>query len=296
MPLTITPFVAVVVLGAAVLHAVWNAAAKAIPDRLLASALIGVGFSVVGITGLLLAPTPDAASWPYVVVGGLLQTAYLLTLTSAYAHGEFSRVYPIARGTAPLLVLLFSLVVLGEQLSAGQIAGIIAVVGALTILAFTQSGNGRARTSPRGFFFAIVTGVIIAAYSLVDGTGVRLADSVLGYASWSFSVHGPTLIIVSTLLAGRARTAGWFTPDKVGASPWPRIALGIAGGVLALTVYGIVLWAQSQASLSLVSALRETSVIFGAVIGLIVFKERMTGGKAAAVIAIVAGIALMQLA
>ena len=339
------PVVAGAVLGSALLHAAWNALAKAIPHRLLASALMGTAYLVGGGLWCVLAPVPDRASWPFLATSAILQTGYLLLLTAAYSHGEFRRVYPVARGTAPLLVTVVALTVLHERLHAGQLAGVALVVAALAGLVIVPrgriavaAGGGRARS---GLGLAAATGVVIAAYSLVDGLGVRQSGSAAGYAAWLMFVQGPLLVGTCMAVAGPRRMAGWLRGDAVvtvppvrppsaaasdvrspraggvvdqapgttvaaapasragrrmgGGRPGVMIAAGLVGGVLSLAAYAIVLWAQSRASLSLVSALRETSVLFAGLIGAVLFAEGFSVRQTVAAIGVVAGIALIQL-
>lgn len=271
-----------VVLVSAVLHASWNALAKAIPDRLVASALIGLGYLVGGVVGLVAFGLPAARSLPYAVGSALLQTGYLLLLTGAYRHGEFARVYPLARGMSPLLVTVVTVTVLGAQLSPGELVGIALIVGALGALVFV---GGRPRRGD-GLGLAAATGVVIASYTLVDGVGVRASGAALGYASLLFALQGPVLPVVCRLLAGPG-----FTTRLVRHAP-----VGLLGGLLSLLSYGAVVWAQSLGSLALVSALRETSVLFAGAIGAMFFAERFSRLRMAVTAVAVGGIVLLQLA
>lgn len=272
----VSPLVAAAVLGAAVLHAIWNALAKLIPDRLVASALIGTGFTLVGIGWVWIAPPPAPASWPYLATSAVLQTLYVLLLTAAYAHGDFSRTYPIARGIAPVVVTAVAVGLLGEHLTPAQLAGVALVV--IALIALGAAG--------RSLGLALATGVVIGGYSLVDGVGVRLADSVTGYTSWQLLLHGPLLVLTAVALArGTARLRGLGR----------RItATGLIGGLLSVAAYAIVLWAQSRAPLSLVAALRETSVLLAAAIGAVVFRERFGPRRILATVAVTIGIVLTQ--
>lgn len=294
--------VAAAVLGSAVIHASWNAVAKAIPDRLVASTLLGAGFALLGGLWVTVAPAPLAASWPYLGGSALLQTGYLLLLTAAYANGEFRQIYPLARGTAPLLVSLFAIGVLGERLTSWQLVGIALVVAALGVLVAIPRGPGGrgpcgrgplsagSASHRRGVLLAIATGVVIAGYTVVDGIGVRQSGTAAGYAAWQMVVHGPILIATCVALAGPRRLTRAL---RVGGAR--LVALGVAGGAASMIAYAIVLWAQDRASLALVSALRETSVLFAGVIGTLVFKERFSGRQMLAAGAVVVGIVLMQL-
>ncbi|GAA1827099.1 EamA family transporter [Luedemannella flava] len=271
------------VLGAAVLHAAWNALAKAIPDRRIASALIGAASVPVALVGIGLLPGPAAAAWPYLVVSGVLQTAYLLLIISAYRHGDFGTIYPLARGTSPLLVTVVSVTLLGDRLTFLELTGVAVVSVALCGLVFAR---GRpAAGSWRGPAMAVATGVMIAAYTVVDGVGVRLSGAPLAYAAWLFLLHGTLVFAVCAVLYGRGFAAGLVRSWRP----------GVLGGLLSLAAYGIVLWAQSRSPLALVSAMRETSVLFAVGIGAVVFAEKVTARAVAATVLAVAGIALMKL-
>jgi drug/metabolite transporter (DMT)-like permease len=271
------------VLGAAVLHAAWNAITKAVPDQLVAAGLLSVAAAVPGAVGAAILPPPDPAAWPYIAVSSVLQTGYLLLLVHAYRYGEFSQVYPLARGLPPLLVTAFSLAVLGEQLTGGQLAGVIVVSLALIALVFV----GRVPTATStGLWLAAGAGVLIASYTVVDGVGVRESGQLLSYTAWLFLVDGVLGLGASWVMYGRG-----YPRAAVRSAP-----LGLSGGALASIAYGIVLWAQSQAPLALVSAVRETSLLFAGAIGTLVFGERFSRTRLLATVAAVGGIVVMRLA
>lgn len=272
------------VLAAAILHASWNAIAKAIPDQRVTAGLLSVAGLVLGAVGVVILPAPDPDSWPFIGFSSVLQAGYLLLLVRAYRYGEFGQVYPLARGLPPLLVTAFSLAVLGERLTAAQLAGVVVISLALTGLVF--AGRVRAAGTGAGIGLAAATGLLIASYTIVDGVGVRRSGDALSYAAWLFLLEGLLVIGVSWATYGRGYVRA------AARSAW----LGLSGGVLAGAAYGTVLWAQTQAPLALVSALRETSLLFAAVIGTVVFGERFSPIRLAATIAAVAGIALMRVA
>ncbi|MEO7126199.1 MAG: DMT family transporter [Nakamurella sp.] len=294
-------YIAGAVLGSAVLHASWNAAAKAVPGRLLASLLIGVGSLLIGGVWSLVAPMPAGPAWPYLLGSAALQTGYILLLTAAYAHGEFRQMYPLARGIAPVLVTAFSLVVLGERLAMWHLAGIALVVGALGVLVSVGTrgsgarGSGTGVAGTRGYLLAIAAGVVIASYTVVDGLGVRLSETSAGYAAWQMLIHGPMVVVVCVLLAGRKQLGAWFSrgSQRVG---WRIALIGVGGGILSGLTYAIVLWAQARASLSLVSALRETSVLFAGILGALFFAEKLSARQMLAAAGVVCGIILIQVA
>lgn len=250
-----------VVLGTAVLHASWNALAKSVGDRWVASALIGLVNGVGGLACLLVFGPPEAAAWPYLVLSAALQAVYLVVLTSAYQHGDLSRLYPIMRGTAPVLVTVISVTVLGDQLSVGTWIGLGVLVGGIALLAF---GRG-IPTLDAGLGLALLNGVIIASYTLSDGVGVRVSGNPLGYIGWMFALQGPVLVGLCWWRGG----PGFLRRVRTHA------VRGLLGGILSLLTYGTVVWAQSRVSLAVVSGLRETSVVWAALIGRLFLGERL---------------------
>ncbi len=278
--------VTLAVLFAAVLHSAWNAIAKGIPDRLAASTMIALAYLVSGGLGAVVCGIPLQDSWPYVVGSAVIQTCYLILLTTSYKHGDFSQVYPLARGLAVLLVTAIATTFLAETLSLWQLAGVAVVAGSLLSLALTGHGK-KATTNRKGTAFAVLTGAAIAAYTLVDGVGVRLSGDPLAYISWLFLFQG---LLIPLVCWGMAADRRRF-PQRV-ARYWKQ---GFLGGVLSMLAYGIVVWAQSLAPLALVSALRETSVLLAGLIGVVFFKERFSRLRLTLTIVAVAGIAAIQM-
>jgi uncharacterized membrane protein len=275
------------VLFAAVLHAGWNAIAKWIPDRLVASALIGVAFAAGGAVGALVLPMPSVAAWPFVIASSVLQVGYMLLLTSAYSHGEFGRVYPLARGLSPVLVTMVAVTVLGEQLSVAELFGVALLCSALGALVLIKGLPRRGD----GLGLAVLTGVTIAAYTVVDGIGVTRTDNPLSYAAWLFLLQGIALVLACRMLSGPAVSAAGLI-----ARMREHLRLGLLGGLLSLIAYAIVLWAQSFGNLALVSALRKTSVLFAGIIAVVLFKERQTRVQVLALVLAVAGVVLVKAA
>jgi drug/metabolite transporter (DMT)-like permease len=275
LPLT----AAVAVLGAAVAHATWNAIAHGFKDRLAAFALIGLGGLVPAVPMLLLAAPPAPASRGYLGVSVLLHIAYQLLLMRCYRLGEFSQVYPLARGISPVLVTGAAWLLVGEHLSGPQLAGVLLIPAGLACLVFIGRRPGRPALAA-----AAGTGLAIASYTTVDGIGVRLSGSAAGYIGWLMTLEGlaipaAAIVIRRGALAGQVRGV------------WP---VGLAGGVLSTAAYGLVLWAQTHAALALVAALRETSIVIGAVIGSLIFREPFGRPRIAATILVVAGILLLN--
>ncbi len=271
------------VLLAAVLHAVWNALAHAIDDQLVGFALIGVAVTV-GAAGIVLAsPAPAKACWLFLGVSAVLHVAYNLLLMRCYRLGEFGQVYPLARGTSPLLVALGAAIFVGEQLSLVRLMGVVIISVGLGTLVF--AGGVPTRAARPAIAAAVLTGAAIAAYTTVDGLGVRSAGTVAGYAGWLFLLQGPVLPLAA--LAAR-RGLLWRQVR-------PHLLAGLAGGGLSLAAYALVLWAQTRGALAPIAALRESSVIVGAVIGAVLFGERFGRWRVAATILVAGGVVLITL-
>ncbi|MEW1910827.1 EamA family transporter [Kitasatospora sp. NPDC085895] len=276
--------VPVVVLVAAALHAVWNALAHALPDKVVGFALINAAFLGGGVLLACLAPLPDARAWPYLAASAVLQVLYQLLLLQAYRLGDFGQMYPLARGTAPWLVAALSVLVLGRPLGTGQWAGILVISAGLAGLALADGVPGRAQLP--AVAAALGTGAMIAGYTVVDGTGVRTSTTVLGYIAWLFVLQGAGMLLTAVLLRG----------PSLFCEPGPGWVQGVTGGVLSLAAYGLVVWAQAHGDLATIAALRETSIVIAAVIGALVFRERLGVARMAAGAVVVAGIAVLQLA
>jgi drug/metabolite transporter (DMT)-like permease len=277
LPLTVT----LAVLAAAVTHATWNAIAHGIKDQTLAFALIGVGGIIVAIPLIIVIRSPDSDCWPYLLGSVAIHIFYNLLLMRCYRYGEFGQVYPLARGTSPLVVTILAAVFLHEHLALPQIAGVLIVSGGLAALVFAGRRPGRP-----AFLAAVGTGLTIAAYTTVDGVGVRLSHSPVGYIGWLMLLES---LCVPMFALVRRRDVLLKQP--------PRILLsGLAAGALSVLAYGLVLWAQTRGALAPIAALRETSVIFGAIIGTLVFKEPFGRARVAATFLVVAGIVLLNVA
>lgn len=278
-----TPLVVAAVLGAAILHASWNAIAHSIRDQLLAFTLISTGGAACGLALLIVAPLPAGAAVPYLVASSLIHLGYMASLMAAFRLGDFGQTYPIARGSAPLLVTVLAAVFVGEQLDGWQIAGVtVASAGLIGVAVWGFWGTARKPHWP-AIVAALGTGATIATYTVVDGVGVRASGSAAGYTGALLAMQGLAIPIYAYLTRGRdlivqLRPVAWR---------------GVLGGVLSVTAYGLVLWAQTQAALAPIAALRESSIIVGAAIGAVVFKERFGAPRVAAAGLMVVGIVLM---
>jgi drug/metabolite transporter (DMT)-like permease len=270
------------VLAAALLHAGWNVLVKVGLDRFSSVLAIALMAGAVGIILIPFFPLPARAAWPWVLAGSLLHTGYKLFLIRAYRHGELGRVYPLARGTAPLIVALAGLIALGERPEAAGLAAMLAIAAGILLIAGGERGAARMET--KALAYALGTACFTAAYTLADGVGARLAGGAASFILWLFLFDG--LFMLAFALATRGTSAI--------RSLIPAWRAGIAAGAMSLASYWIVVWAFTQAPLALVAALRETSVLFAMLLARLVLKEPIGARGWAAAALIVAGIALMR--
>jgi len=274
----VPPLVIVLLLGSALIHATWNALLRGGADRLKSITLMCLVSAAASLPLMALSPAPAMASWPYAALSAALQIGYCLFLVSAYEKGELGQVYPVARGSAPLLVALGAALFAGERLAPQAIAGLVLVSGGIVALSL-----GKDRPDLRATLAAVVTGGFIAGYMVTDGVGVRLSGHALSYVAWMSLAQGAPMPLV--YLAVRRR----FPPLRPDAETWK--ALG--GGVLGFLGYGVVVWALSLAPMAKVSGLRETSILFAAILGVVFLKEPFTLRRAACAAVISAGAMLL---
>ncbi len=282
--MTLTLEAAGLVLMAALFHASWNALVKTSGDRLAVLAMLnGVG-AVFAMLVLPFVEVPARESWVYLGASIVLHSGYYFFLIGAYRVGDLSHVYPLARGLSPLLVAGAAVAFAGETLSFAAFMGVLLACAGIVSLSF--DGGPPWRGDRRPLLFALGTAVFIASYTIVDGIGVRAAGSVAGYIAWLFALDAIPIVVVAWML--RSRELRWTLRSE-----WKK---GAVGGVLALAAYGLVIWAMSLAAMAAVSALRETSVIFAALIGTILLKERFGTLRISAAVLVAAGVVLMNLA
>ncbi|AKA04332.1 DMT family transporter [Streptomyces noursei] len=278
-----TPLVVAAVLLAAVTHASWNAIAHGIRDQLLAFTLVGGGGTLCGALLACFTPLPAAAAWPYLLGSAVLHILYQGLLMQSFRMGDFGQMYPIARGTAPLVVTVLAALFVHEIPSGWALAGVaLASAGLVGLAVWGIRGSG-ARPHWPAIAAAVATGLSIASYTTVDGLGVRASETSLGYIGWLMLLEG-LAIPVYALITRRGRLVAELRPFAL---------RGLAGGVLSVFAYGLVLWAQTRAPLAPIAALRESSIIVGAAIGTVFFKERFGLPRLAAAGLMVAGIGLM---
>ncbi|MEU0300133.1 DMT family transporter [Streptomyces sp. NPDC006175] len=278
-----TPLVASAVLAAAITHASWNAIAHAIRDQLVSFTLISGGGALIGLVLACFAPLPAAGAWPYLLVSAGLHVAYMLLLMRSFTLGDFGQMYPIARGTAPLVVTVLAAVFVGERPDGWATAGVaVASAGLVGLALWGIRGSGKRPHWP-AILAALATGLAIAGYTTVDGVGVRASGTPIGYIAWLMILEG---IAIPAYAFWRRR--GELVPQLS-----PFAVRGLLGAALSVAAYGLVLWAQTKAALAPIAALRESSIIVGAAIGTLFFKERFGAPRIAAAGLMVVGIGLM---
>jgi len=278
-----SPLILTAVLFAALLHATWNAMIKISGDRLVIMAVTAFATSVLAIPFVLLLPAPAPSSWLFLSVSACIHTLYMLLLVRAYGHGDFVQIYPLARGSAPLLTALLGFLLLGEVLSVIEIAGMTLIVASIAGFAGERIGGMRQLTSS-ALFYSLLTGVCITSYSLVDGQGARLAENPHSYTAWMFLLHG----LLFPLIALARRKQLFFTNARL---VWKS---GIAVAVISAIAYWIVIWAFSQERIAPVAVLRETSVAFAALISAFLLKEKLSGIRILLILLIIVGIVMLS--
>ncbi len=249
------------ILLAAGLHAGWNALIKISGDRVAVMAFVTLTGSFLSLLALPFVDSPAAESWPLLFVSILLHTGYHFFLARAYDHGDLGQVYPVARGSAPLLVMLGALLFAGEAIDTMALIGVICLSIGVMTLTFERS-QGEA-IKPKAIYLALITGACIASYTLVDGLGVRQAGSILGFAVWLTIGDGILTFLIA--LIWKKREIWQVAKDN--------IPIGLAGGAMQVGAYWIIIWALALAPMAMVSALRETSVLFAALISTFILKE-----------------------
>jgi drug/metabolite transporter (DMT)-like permease len=277
-------FVFLAVLFAAACHAGWNALIKVGLDPLSTTTLISLGAGLVALALAPLVGVPAWAAWPWLIASVIVHLCYFASLIESYRTGDLGQVYPIARGSAPLMTAAATTVFIGEKLSLVGWTGIFSLVAGVLLLS-ARGGRGLAEVDRRAIGFALFTALTICAYSVVDGIGARLSANPNAYSVWLFIGIAVVMLPYAIYRDG---------PDVIPAMRrfWRR---GLAGGALQLLSYGIAIWAMTAAPIAIVATLRETSVLFGAVIAVVVLKEPLRAARIVAACLIVCGLILIRL-
>lgn len=276
------PAVLAVVLLAAVLHAGWNALLKMNGDRLAAMALISASSGLLCLPAIVALPAPAAPAWPYLALSVALHLGYQLFLVQAYRHGDLGQAYPIARGTAPLIVTVLAFAFAGETLAPQQLAAIAIMVAGIVSLAFT--GGGPLRLDSHPVLSALGTAVFIAGYTVSDGIGARQAGLAHSYVVWLFALNAAPMPLVA-LAVHRHEFRATLRRN------WRA---GVVGGAMSLAAYWLVIWALTLGLMGPVAALRETSVLFAALIGTLLLGERGGRGRILSAGLVTGGLLLLQ--
>ena len=277
-------FVFVAVLFAAACHAAWNATIKRGVDPLATTVAISIGAALVALACLPIVGLPALGAWPWVIASVAIHLVYFAALIESYRWGDLGQVYPIARGSAPLMTAAATAVFVGESLSPAGWGGIALVVVGVLLLSL-RGGRDLAKLDRKAVGFALCTAVTICAYSVVDGVGARRAGGANAYSAALFVGIGPVMALYALARCRREAVA-------TAMSFWRS---GLAGGALQLGSYGIVIWAMTVAPIAIVATLRETSVLFGAIIAVIVLREPLQASRIAAAPLIALGLTLIKL-
>ena len=282
VPLALSWPVVLAVLFGALLHASWNVLVKSSTDKALDTALIHLLGSLIALPLLPVVGLPGSASWPFILASVVIHIGYYIALAGAYKQGDMGLTYPLMRGVAPMLVALSAVMTVGESLTPAAWAGVMGICAGVLVLGLSR----HALDNRRATLFALANAVVIAVYTVIDALGARASGNALQYVVALFVLDGwPFAFIV---LARRGRAALPYARAR-----WPVAA----GGALAsLGSYGIALWAMTRAPVATVAALRETSVLFAALLGTWLLKEQFTARRALGTCVIVAGVMALRLA
>jgi drug/metabolite transporter (DMT)-like permease len=280
-------FVFTAVLFAAACHAAWNASIKGTLDPLATTVLIALGAGLVALPCIAWSGLPGTAAWPWLIASIVIHIFYFAGLIESYRAGDLGQVYPIARGAAPLMTATMTTAFVGERLGVYGWGGILLLAAGVLLLSL-RGGRDLARLDLKAVGFALFTAVSICAYSVVDGIGVRAAGPgrAAGYTLVLFVGIAPTVLLYALARRGMA-----VLPAMV-----PFWKIGLGGGALAVIAYTIALWAMTIAPIAIVAALRETSVLFGALIAVLFLGEPLRPARIGAALMIVCGLVLLRVA
>lgn len=277
-----TAGVLIAILFGALLHAGWNVLVKLAPVKLVATAGVALGAALISAIALPFLPAPAPASWPYLAASVFAELLYGVLLSAVYRVGDLGHAYPMMRGAAPLLVALASGPLIAEQLSRPTWIGVSLICGGIFCLmadAWSRGSSGSATG------LALLNAAVIACYTVIDGLGVRASGSAVAYTLWIFLLTGVPWL---AWLARRSRAARRAEVRQL-------LPLGLLGGLCSLGSYAIALWAMTQAPVAMVAAVRETSIAFGALLGIFVLRERATAARLISAALIVLGVVVIRI-
>jgi drug/metabolite transporter (DMT)-like permease len=271
------------VLFAALLHAFWNSIVKSGSDKFAGAALVCLWCGVIALAAAAMLPAPAAAAWPFVGASAVTHVLYFALVGRLYRNADLSAAYPIMRGAAPLLATIGAWLFLGERLDLAPAAGVVLLVGGVFWMGVEGVRHGGV---DRGALIAaLANSGVIALYTLIDGEGARLSGHAFAYNAWADA--GTAVLFAPLILRLRGPAFASVFVDA-----WRR---GLIGGAAAFLAYAIVVWAMTEAPIGLVAALRETSVIFAAIIGAVVLRETFAASRYAAAGLIAAGVVILRL-
>lgn len=255
---------------------------KSTSDKLVSMTAIVLGHAPLGLLAMPFVPVPPVEAWPILAASVVVHASYQLCLIQAYRLGDFTQVYPIARGSGPAIITLFSIFVLGVDLSVSEILAICLIVTGIFCLSLLRQSNGL--RNPKAVGAALLTGCFIAGYSMLDGHGARISGSAFGFIAWMTVINSAAFALMICL----------FRPDafkRVFTEGQRTLWIGGSASVLA---YVLVVWAMTQAPIAIVTALRETSTVFALLIGVLFLKENLTVGKVVATLLTLSGVLLLR--
>ncbi len=277
------------VLGAAMMHATWNAFIKIGVDRIVTVVLLATVQGVLAVVLSFFFPRPVAEAWPWVIASGCLHAGYKLFLCRAYSFGDLSQVYPLARGSAPLIVAVVGTIWLGEVLGPWMMAAVVGIgIGVILMSGIGPrwlGGKALKDINTKAVGLAFCTAGFTASYTMVDGIGARLAMTASGFVVWMTLVD--TVVVYAVAL--------WARGPKAFRAVVPALPCGALAGIFSYCSYWVAVWAMTQAPIALVAALRETSVMFGVLIGAVILKEPVGRTRWMAASLIAGGVILLRL-
>jgi len=275
------------VLGAAALHALWNSLVKSAPDKFLSSAVVAIWCGAAAFAAALLLPRPANAAMPFIGASAVIHIVYFLLVGLLYRTADLSVAYPIMRGVAPLIAALIAFAALGERVGPVATLGVATLVAG--VLTMGASGFAHGRIDRPTLIVALANSAVIAAYSVIDGQGARVSGAgaafAFAYNSWADALTALAYLPIILCLRGRGAATAFV-------QGWRR---GLIGGLAAFLGYAVVVWAMTRAPIAAVAALRETSVVFAAIIGVVALGEPFHLKRALAALVILAGIILLRI-
>ena len=271
------------VIFAAILHAIWNGMVKSYKDKAISVSAIVFGHVPIAILVMIFLPLPTLESVPYIILSAIIHQGYQYNLISAYKIGDLTKVYPIARGTGPIVATIISIIFLGLLITKFQTLSIVLICFGIIILGVFSKSSIK---NNNAVIYSLATGFFIGLYSLVDGYGARISQSPLNFLGWSFILNAMIFPFVLKYMGYSNVFRRVLKEAKL---------IFWVGGTLSYIVYGIVVWSFTKAPIPLVGALRESSIVFSILIGFFFLKERVTFIKVASIVAIFAGVVFLKL-